>query len=271
MTLGAKLRCFCLGIACVALVIAGRVHANEVEPLPLPVEEPSADDASRTRFPYVGAWRGHKPEGGFGRGTVVLISPSFALTARHVAETKAGDPGRLVELIFGEHKTTVAEVWLAPEGDVALLRFEKPLPEVTPVALLASPITPRHGRVWFTMIGHSGGLHAHADRVMIGDGGIDAWHEPGETGLPGKPGDSGGAWCLTPPDELRDAARAKDEPPPPDILIGIIHGSGRYHGHPAGKGAQPGVLRAWIDRAMKPSGEEARWVPFPKWAKRGPR
>src|SRR5690606_35534021 len=146
-------------------------------------------------------WRGHKPGGGIGVGTVVLISPSFALTARHLAGAKAGDPSRRVSVRFGEHHAAVVEAVIAPKGDLALLRLDPPITEVEPVSLLAAPIHERYGRVEFTVVGHAGGLHAHPDRFAFADGGIDIWHEPGETGLPGRPGDSGGAWVLTPPRE----------------------------------------------------------------------
>ena len=201
-------------------------------------------------FADCGGWRGHHADSKrIGTGTAQLIAPSWAITAAHVAKPKALTPDkRNIEIRFGPDKSArVKKAYLAPQGDLALVKFHKPLKGVKTVCLLNRPLTKKDGVVSFTLVGHSGGLHFHRDRKARGSG-LHARHITSKENNPGKAGDSGGGWVI------ENAVSNRH------TLFAIIHGSGR--------GTQPAALRKWIDETMKGSGEEASWKTFPKSTKR---
>ena len=206
--------------------------------------------AKKPTFRYCGGWRGyHVDSKRIGTGTVILISPSWALTATHVARAKALTPNkRRVELRFGPDNTVrVEKAFLAPKGDLALLQLKRPIKSVEPVSLLKNSLIEKDGVVKFTLVGHSGGLHFHRDRRAKGTG-LHAKHITKKADNPGKAGDSGGGWVIESPDKKEH------------VLFGIIHGGGRA--------TQPVAVRKWIDGIMAKSGEKAAWVDRPKPPKR---
>ena len=208
------------------------------------------EEKGQSSFRYCGGWRGyHTDSKRIGTGTVILISPSWALTATHVARAKALTPNkRRVELRFGPDNTVrVEKAFLAPKGDLALLQLKRPIKSVEPVSLLKHALTEKDGVVQFTLVGHAGGLHFHRDRRAKGTG-LHAKHITKKADNPGKAGDSGGGWVIESPD--------KNE----HVLFGIIHGGGRA--------TQPVAVRKWIDGTMAKSGEKATWVDRPKPPKR---
>jgi len=201
-------------------------------------------------FRYCGGWRGyHTDSKRIGTGSVILIAPSWALTATHVARAKALTPNkRRVELRFGPDNTVrVDKAFLAPKGDLALLHLQRPIKKVQPASLLKNALTEKDGVVPFTLVGHSGGLHFHRDRRAKGTG-LHAKHITKKADNPGKAGDSGGGWVIEYPKEKAH------------VLLGIIHGGGRA--------TQPVAVRKWIDGIMAKSDEKATWVDRPKPPKR---
>ncbi len=205
--------------------------------------------AEKPTFRYCGGWRGyHVDSKRIGTGTVILISPSWALTATHVARAKALTPNkRRVELRFGPDNTVrVEKAFLAPKGDLALLQLKRPIKSVEPVSLLKHALTEKDGVVQFTLVGHAGGLHFHRDRRAKGTG-LHAKHITKKADNPGKSGDSGGGWVIESPDKKEH------------VLFGIIHGGGRA--------TQPVAVRKWIDQTMAKSGEKATWSATPKSTK----
>ena len=74
---------------------------------------------------YAGAWRGHKKTGGTGVGATTLISPSWAITAKHVASKKAKTTDKVNVIInFGGgkgHNRQVKKAHLCPGADIALV------------------------------------------------------------------------------------------------------------------------------------------------------
>ena len=210
---------------------------------------PAMGAKKKSPFAYCGGWLGqHSGSNRIGKGTAELIAPSWAITAAHVAKAKATNPGqRHVQINFGGHKAGVVKAYLAPQGDLALVRLKTPMNNWTKVALLDKPLTKKDGVIKFTLVGHSGGLHFHRDRRARGMG-MNARHITTKKDNPGKAGDSGGAWVIERDDQ--------------HILFAVIHGGG--------VGTQPAALRKWIDQTMKSSGEKANWVDMPKGPKKKP-
>lgn len=204
----------------------------------------------KATFDYCGGWRGsHTDSKRIGTGSVILISPSWALTATHVAKAKALTPNkRRVEIRFGPDKAVrVEKAFLASKGDLALLQLQRPIKSVQPVSLLKNSLTEKDGVVQFTLVGYSGGLHFHRDRRAKGTG-LHARHITKKADNPGKAGDSGGGWVIENPKEEAH------------VLFGIIHGGG--------SATQPVAVRKWIDATMAKSGEKATWVALPKSSKK---
>ena len=201
-------------------------------------------------FGYCGGWHGHHVGSNrIGIGTAELIAPSWAITAAHVAKVKAVTPEkRNVQINFGGHKAGVRKAYLAPQGDLALVRLKTPMNNWTKVALLNKPLTKKDGMVKFTFVGHSGRLHFHRNRKARGTG-LNARHLTTKKDNPGKAGDSGGAWVI--------------ERKGQHVLFSVIHGGG--------VGTQPAALRKWIDQTMKSSGEKANWVGMSKGSKKKPK
>ena len=198
-----------------------------------------SEGSKESPFGYCGAWIGqHSGSNRIGKGTAELIAPSWAITAAHVAKAKATNPGqRHVQINFGGHKAGVLKAYLAPQGDLALVRLKKPMKAWPKVSLLDKPLTRKDGAVKFTLVGRAGGLHFHRDRKALGMG-LNARHLTTKKDNPGKSGDSGGAWVI----ERKDR----------HVLFAVIRGGG--------SGTQPAALRKWIDRTMEGSGERADWV-----------
>jgi len=204
---------------------------------------PATGTMKKSPFGYCGGWLGqHSGSNRIGKGTAELIAPSWAITAAHVAKPKAVTPGkRHVQINFGGHKAGVVKAYLAPQGDLALVRLKTPMKAWPKVALLDKPLTKKDGVIKFTLVGHSGGLHFHRDRRARGMG-LNARHVTTKKDNPGKAGDSGGAWVI----------ERKDQ----HVLFAVIRGGG--------SGTQPAALRKWIDQTMKSSGEKANWVSLKK-------
>ena len=204
---------------------------------------PAMGAKKKSPFSYCGGWLGqHSGSNRIGKGTAELIAPSWAITAAHVAKPKATNPGqRHVQINFGGHKAGVVKAYVAPQGDLALVRLKTPMNAWPKVALLDKPLTKKDGVIKFTLVGHSGGLHFHRDRRGRGMG-LNARHITTKKDNPGKAGDSGGAWVI----------ERKDQ----HVLFAVIHGGG--------VGTQPAALRKWIDQTMKKSGEKANWVSLKK-------
>jgi hypothetical protein len=204
---------------------------------------PAMGTMKKSPFGYCGGWLGqHSGSNRIGKGTAELIAPSWAITAAHVAKPKAVTPGkRHVQINFGGHKAGVVKAYVAPQGDLALVRLKTPMNAWPKVALLDKPLTKKDGVIKFTLVGHSGGLHFHRDRRARGMG-LNARHVTTKKDNPGKAGDSGGAWVI----------ERKDQ----HVLFAVIHGGG--------VGTQPAALRKWIDQTMKKSGEKANWVALKK-------
>lgn len=201
---------------------------------------------AETPYGYVGKWRGYH-NGRVGMGTIELVAPSWGVTAAHVAAPKKRDPGRKIVVTFGKNISVgVKEVHIAPDGDFALVRFNRPVKGVTPVKVASEVITKPMGTVTFTMVGTSGGRHAHPGRKGHGSGAWKFWHSGTKKTRPGRAGDSGGAFVLD-----RDGNNN-------DILFAVIHGSGRSN--------QPAWFRKWIDNKMKGSGESIKWRRLPRKA-----
>ena len=204
---------------------------------------PATGTMKKSPFGYCGGWLGqHSGSNRIGKGTAELIAPSWAITAAHVAKPKATNPGqRHVQINFGGHKAGVVKAYVAPQGDLALVRLKSPMKAWPKVALLDKPLTKKDGVIKFTLVGHSGGLHFHRDRRARGMG-LNARHITTKKDNPGKAGDSGGAWVIE-----RNGQH---------VLFAVIHGGG--------VGTQPAALRKWIDQTMKSSGEKANWVALKK-------
>jgi len=188
-------------------------------------------------YPYVGKWKGHhQGSTAMGLGVAELISPEWAITAKHVAKGKYNHPNeRNVEITFGNHAshtTHVKEVHMAPGVDIALVQLRQPVHNVRTVKLNSQVL---HGdeKITFTFVGKMPHLHCAFNRNALG-GGNYAWQPPMNGRNPGKAGDSGGAWLVD------------------DILIGVISGSGSHHGHKMGRAGQPAFVKDWIDKVVGP-------------------
>jgi hypothetical protein len=197
------------------------------------------------QFACAGAWRGRKTQGGTGIGAATLVSPSWAITAAHVASKKARDPGA-VDVIVRFGGGIVARVDAAhacPDADIALVKLEKPVEGVRPVALLGVRLTRAHGRFPFTFVSRGHGLKVVGGRTGKGNGKRIFHSRDAEGKRPGKAGDSGGAWLFDLPGPGRD------------VQFAVIHGGGF--------GPQPAAHREWIDGVMAGSGEKVTWAPLP--------
>ena len=127
--------------------------------------------AADVPYGYVGSWRGyHVGSKKIGTGSIVMVAPSWGLTAAHVATVKARAPKtRNVKVAFGRKvEVQVEEAFIAPKGDIALVRFKRALKGIQPVGVLSQVLEEKHGAITFTMAGHQGGRHFHPGRRGIG-------------------------------------------------------------------------------------------------------
>lgn len=203
-------------------------------------EKVPGDSAENPKFQFVGGWKGPSSI-----GTVVLISPNWVLTAGHVAGLKAKEPDRHISIHFDDGtKTTAAEAFVAPEGDLALVKLADPVKNITPATLLDRSFTPDDGEIEFTLAGHSGELHVHPGQK--GKAPSEKHFRRSSTKddtSPGRAGDSGGAWAV------EDADR---DP----IVFAIIHGGGLAN--------QVHPIKEWIDAKLKSTGEKVKWKTWKK-------
>jgi len=196
-----------------------------------------------TNYPFVGKWKGHHSGShAMGLGVAELITPNWAITAKHVAKGKYNHPNdRNVEIIFGpngSHTTHVSEVHMAPGVDIALVKLRQSVNNVRPVKL-NSKVLRGNQKVKFTFVGKMPHLHCAFNRVAEG-GGNYAWQPKVNGHNPGKAGDSGGAWLVE------------------DVLIGVISGSGSHHGHKMGRAGQPAFVKDWIEKTIGPG--KVQWM-----------
>ena len=204
---------------------------------------------------YAGAWRGHKKTGGTGVGAVTLISPSWAITAKHVASKKAKTPDKVNVIISfgggkGKENRQVKKAFLCPGADIALVKLARPITNHAPAALCKIRLNKKHGRFRFTFVSRGNGLKVVANRWGKGNG-ERIYHSKDAKGQRlGKAGDSGGGWVF------------EQDSPKPDVLFAVIHGGGF--------GPQPSANRKWIDKTMAGSGEKATWLAKPKKKKTAP-
>lgn len=203
---------------------------------------PLAEATAAGKPAYAGRFRQHhRGSQKIGQGSVVLVAPSWALTAGHVVSFKIKNPnGGKSEVLFlgGKLARTVKEIHKARGVDVALLKLDRPVGKksVLPAACMAPGFTKQDGRVKFTSVARSG---VHRNRFGNGTGASFA-HAAGKGGKrPGKAGDSGGAWVIE--------RQGKQ-----DVLFAIIHGGG--------KGPQVAPLRGWMDKEIKATGQQVAWV-----------
>ena len=202
--------------------------------------------AQNSEFGYAGKWRGYKTKGnGIGIGAATLISPSWAISAKHLASIKARTPGAVnVKLLFGDGvERGVSKAYLCPGADIALLRLTKPVNKVEPAALCATRLSKKHKTFKFTFVSRGLGLKTVPGCRGKGTKKGIYHSKPAKGSRPGKAGDSGGGWVF------------QQKAPQRDVLFAVIHGGG--------KGPQVAVFRKWIDKVMKSSGEKAQWRPAP--------
>jgi len=213
-----------------------------------------AGSAAAESRAYAGAWRGHKKTGGTGVGAVTLISPTWAITAKHLASKKAKTPDKVNVIIsFGAGKgknRQVRKAYLCPGTDIALVQLARPIAGIAPAALCKTRLNKKHGRFRFTFVSRGNGLKVVRNRWGKGNG-ERIYHSKDAKGQrPGKAGDSGGGWVF------------EQDAPVPDILFAVIHGGGF--------GPQPSANRKWIDKTMADSGEKATWLAKPSKKKTTP-
>jgi len=216
----------------------GETQADESQLLPV-----SYRAAEGGKPGYVGRFKQyHKNSNKLGVGSVVLIAPSWAVTAAHVVNFKLKNPagGKSVVLFAGgKIERLVTKIYKAKGVDLALLQLSRPIntKSIKPVAVMASGFTAKDGRIKFTSIGRSG---VHRGRYGHGTGeGFS--HSKGKEGTrPGQAGDSGGAWVVE---------RGKKKS---DVLFAVIHGGGR--------GPQLGPLEKWVNMVVQGNGEKVLWI-----------
>ncbi|HIL73293.1 MAG TPA: trypsin-like serine protease [Verrucomicrobia bacterium] len=214
-----------------------------------------AGAAAAESHAYAGAWRGYKKTGGTGVGAATLISPSWAITAKHVASKKAKTPDKVNVIISfgggkGKENRQVKKAYLCPDADIALVQLARPITNHAPAALCKTRLNKKHGRFRFTFVSRGNGLKVVPNRWGKGNG-ERIYHSKDANGQrPGKAGDSGGGWVF------------EQDSPKPDVLFAVIHGGGF--------GPQPSANRKWIDKTMANSGEKATWLAKPKKKKPAP-
>lgn len=194
-------------------------------------------------YPYVGKWKGHhKGTKAMGLGVAELITPHWAITAKHVASRKFHHPNDSnVEITFGihgSHQTHVHEVHMAPGVDIALVKLTQAVHNVRTVKLNSRGFKGNQ-KVKFNFVGKMPHLHCAFNRSAEGDGNY-IWQPKVHGHNPGKAGDSGGAWLVD------------------DVLIGVISGSGSHHGRQMGRAGQPAFVKAWIEQTVGPG--KVQWV-----------
>ena len=191
---------------------------------------------------YAGRFRQHHPDSQkIGQGSVVLVAPSWALTAGHVVGFKLKNPkGGKSEVLFkgGDVVRVVTKIYKAPGVDVALLKLAHPVGRKTavPAACMAPGFVAKDGKISFTSVARSG---VHRGRSGKGTGASFSQYADKNGKRPGKAGDSGGGWVVE-----RQGA--------PDVVFAVIHGGGR--------GSQVGPLKVWMDHKVDGTKEKISWV-----------
>ena len=170
------------GLACFCLLCgSGAAAADDERATPPAAEKAEAAPTDRYggfrpqagEFRYVGAWRGRKKGSRrIGRGTCLLISPSWVATAAHVARPKAADPdNRTITVKFpGGVSRRVDRAHPCPSGDFAIAHLDAPVTEIAPVRLLGRLIAREEGVFVFTLVGMTSGLHAVPGHRGFADG-----------------------------------------------------------------------------------------------------
>ena len=204
-------------------------------------DKPPGDPSLNPKYQFLGLWQGPT-----GIGTCILISPSWIMTAGHVGGPKAKDPTRHIDISFDNGtKAVVAEAFLASVGDLAIARISPPVRNIAPARLLDRSFSKDEGDIFFTMAGHSGGMHVHPGRhgKAMSDLHFRMINSP-EDPSPGRGGDSGGAWAVDSPD---------DHLP---IVFAVIHGGGLAN--------QVGAYHEWLEKTMGPTSELPQWKSWTK-------
>ena len=134
-----------------------------------------AGAAAAESHAYAGAWRGHKKTGGTGVGAATLISPSWAITAKHVASKKAKNPDKVNVIISfgggkGKENRQVKKAYLCPDADIALVQLARPITNHAPAALCKTRLNKKHGRFRFTFVSRGNGLKVVPNRWGKGNG-----------------------------------------------------------------------------------------------------
>ncbi|MFP6904931.1 MAG: hypothetical protein VCG02_06920, partial [Verrucomicrobiota bacterium] len=198
-----------------------------------------ADTWKKPTFWYMGVVnQHHKGSQKVGKGTATLISPQWALTAKHVAQFKIGHPnGGAMEIVFGSgERAYVTKAYPAPGEDIALCRLNRTINSIEKTALMTGCWAGADGLVTFTHVGKSGGLHWK--RNVKGRGSCHGFDI--KNGNPGKAGDSGGFFGFE-----RSGCR--------NVQFSVIHGGGN--------GPQVGPLKAWITNTINThGGDQPEWV-----------
>ena len=198
-----------------------------------------ADTHKAPTFWYMGKVNQHHNDSQkVGNGTATLISPQWALTAKHVAQFKLRNPnGGALEIVFGSgERAFVTNVYPAPGEDVALCRLNRRIDNIEKTALMSGCWAGSDGLVTFTHAGKSGGLHWK--RGVKGRGSCHGFDI--KNGNPGKAGDSGGFFGFE-----RSACR--------NVQFSVIHGGGN--------GPQVGPLKSWITNTINThGGDHPEWV-----------
>jgi hypothetical protein len=239
---------FVFGVTAALAENSARVGADDLP-------KPKADFAGKSEltksYPYVGAWRGHHADSArVGIGTCVLIAPNWILTAAHVAHAEDSAPEkRRVDIRFPNADRHTVASFVGKGADIALVRLDKPVTNIVPVAILDHVLLETDGTVTFTVVGTSGGRHAYPGEQGFGKG-VMITHPKVAGSQSGRAGDSGGAWVI-------ERAGVDN-----DLLIGIIHGGASQGGKSFGLAVQPAAFHQWIDETLATTGDKARWQPL---------
>lgn len=216
------------------------LHAEDPKEQTITKDSPAEE---QKEYGYAGAWRGHHTESpGVGMGACSLISPSWVITAAHVASKKADTPKKSnVEIKFGGETRTVDMAFCVEGTDLAIAHLSKPVTTITPVALCDQIVTKESGTFPITWASRGRGFKVIPGIIAKGDGERIII---GKDDRPGQSGDSGCGFVI-------DMPKGQN-----DLLVGVLHGSGLA--------PQPARFHSWIDRTMAAhSDEKVIWKGLP--------